>query len=121
MVKILVVEDSRFTRSKIAQYLTEHEYEIIEADNGKSGLEAARTQKPDCIISDILMPEMDGYKFLESLRQEGITTPVIVITADIQETTRKKVMSLGAFAVTSKPPKFSELLDQIKSALETKG
>jgi len=116
MKKILIIDDSRFTRVNLSNFLKQYDYEIIEADNGVSGLKAVQEQKPDCIISDLLMPEMDGYGFLENLKKQGISIPVIIITADIQETTKKKIIKSGAIGIINKPPKYPELLELIESS-----
>ncbi len=119
MATILVVDDSRFTRLKISSFLQENGHEVIEAENGKSGLDLVRSQKPDCIVTDLLMPEMDGYAVLQAMQEENINIPVIVITADIQATTRQRVMDLGAFAVMNKPANSNEISEQIQAAIES--
>ena len=116
MAKILVIDDSRYTRLKIVEFLEANGLEVIEAENGISGLEITRAEKPACIVTDLLMPEMDGYEFLENLKKEGIEIPVVVITADIQETTREKVIQLGADSVINKPTDYAQLLKLIRSA-----
>lgn len=120
MKKILIIDDSRFTRVNLSNFLKQHDYEIVEAENGVFGLKAIQEHKPDCIISDLLMPEMDGYSFLEHLKKEEISIPVIIITADIQETTKKKIMQSGAVGIINKPPKYPDLLNLIESSTKNK-
>lgn len=120
MKKILIIDDSRFTRVNLSNFLKQYDYEIVEAENGVSGLKAIQEHKPDCIISDLLMPEMDGYSFLEHLKKEDISIPVIIITADIQETTKKKIMQSGAVGIINKPPKYPDLLNLIETSTNNK-
>ncbi|MBN1848255.1 MAG: response regulator [Deltaproteobacteria bacterium] len=116
MKKILIIDDSKFTRLNLSNFLKQHNYEILEAENGIAGLKAIQEQEPDCIISDLLMPEMDGYGFLENLKKQNITIPVIIITADIQETTKNKIIQSGAVGVINKPPKYPDLLRLIETS-----
>jgi len=90
MPKILVIDDSRYTRLPIVKFLASNGFEVLEAENGLLGLDVLKKEKPDAVITDLLMPEMDGYELLERLRSDGSQVPVIVITADIQDSTREK-------------------------------
>ncbi len=110
MSSILVIEDSAFTRRKICQVLASMGHEISEADNGRSGLELAQKKRPDVIFLDLLMPEMDGIEVLKQLHERGVQSPVIVLSADVQDTTRQECLSLGASCCLGKPPKNEELV-----------
>lgn len=116
MPKVLVIDDSRYTRIAIVRFLAANGFEMLEADNGMLGLETVSREKPDAIITDLLMPEMDGYELLERLQADGNTTPVIVITADIQDSTREKIMQRGARAVMNKPADLPKLLELLSCA-----
>ncbi len=111
MPTLLVIDDSRYTRLTLVQFLKNNGFDVVEAANGNLGLEVLAHTKPDAIISDLLMPEMNGYELLDHLRAEGSTIPVIVITADIQDTTREKIMQRGAHAVMNKPADLAKLLE----------
>ncbi len=115
MATILIIEDSRFTRSSIAKALKANAYEVLEADNGALGLAMIIKHSPDIIISDLLMPEMDGFELLESLRSQGIAIPVIIMSADIQETTRRRVLELGAKTLLNKPFQGPALLEVLQN------
>ena len=117
MRKILVVDDSLFARMNICDMLKEAGYETLQAQNGREGLEKVLSEKPDCVLSDLLMPEMDGISFLTSLRAMEITTPVIVLSADIQDTKRKQCLELGTAGFISKPPQKIEILEMIGKVL----
>ena len=121
MKKILIIDDSQFTRVNLSKFLKQNNYEIFEAENGVTGLEAVQKHRPDCIISDLLMPEMDGYAFLEHLNKKNIKIPIIIITADIQATTKKKIIQAGAVGLINKPPKYTDLLNLIESSIKDTG
>ncbi len=113
MAKILVVDDSMFARLNICNMLHLAGHETLEAANGREGLAMAAAHQPDCILSDLLMPELDGIGFLTALRRENHSLPVIVLSADIQETKRQQCLDLGATAFLSKPPQRKELLELV--------
>lgn len=116
MDNILIVDDSLLIRKKMTKIVGQ-KYTVHEADNGLKALEQLKKIKPVCIVSDLLMPEMDGFKLLEILQRHEIKVPVIVLTADIQNETRERCLSLGAFKVLNKPPKEEELFKTISDAL----
>jgi CheY-like chemotaxis protein len=117
MAKVLVVDDSMFTRLNICRMLEEAGHETLEAANGREGLEMAVSAKPDIILSDLLMPELDGIGFLNALRENGIDLPVIILSADIQETKRQQCLSLGTAGFISKPPPKKEVQELIIQVL----
>lgn len=119
MYKVLIIDDSQLSIMRLKQFLGDG-YEIHTASNGSEGLSQIKSLKPDFVLSDLLMPVMDGYELLKTLKEEKNTIPVIVITADIQETTRKKVMEMGAFAVINKPSNSKILLDIILEVLKSR-
>ncbi len=118
MPLILVIEDSSFMRNKICNILKRDSYDIIEADDGIKGLQTAFERSPDCILLDLIMPGMDGVKLLMTLRERGAGCPVVVVTADIQESTIKQCRELGAAAVVNTPPVEEELRNTVRSVLE---
>ena len=120
MPLILIIDDSSYMRGKIKNILKEDDYVILEAENGLKGLQMATTKSPDCILLDLIMPEIDGVKIIKSLSEQNLQIPIIVITADIQESTRTQCIELGASAVINKPPKEAELRSTIKNILSTK-
>ncbi len=120
MAKVLIIEDSSVSRQKLSASIRQLGHECIEAVSGEMGLELAKAEQPDCIFLDILMPGMDGYEVLARLKHQRNQSPVFVVTADIQETTRKKVIGLGAEDVIKKPPKASAIVEAISKACEAK-
>ena len=117
MARILIVDDSLFQRRIISASLKSEGYEVIEAVNGRDGLEKREKENPDLILLDILMPEMDGFEVLKKLQEKKNSIPVIMLTSDVQNTTRDECLSLGAKAFVNKPVKGDELLPVIKSSL----
>ncbi|HLT44062.1 MAG TPA: response regulator, partial [Luteimonas sp.] len=79
--RVLVVEDDATTRSMLRKLLERQGWEVSEAGNGREGLERVREARPALVLLDLMMPEMDGFGFLEALRAGGETLPVVVLTA----------------------------------------
>lgn len=123
MAKILVVDDSVFQRRSIRKILDIDGHDIQEASNGRQGLEMLATFTPDCILLDILMPDMNGLSFLRALQKQGTTIPVVVLTADIQDTTSQECLNLGAKEVIHKPllpAEGARLRDIINNVLDSR-
>jgi DNA-binding response OmpR family regulator len=118
MPKVLIIDDSRYARLKLSKPITDAGFEVLEAENGLEGLDLVRREAPDCVLCDLLMPVMDGYGFLENIKKEGITVPVLVLTSDIQEKTRKRTLELGAVDLINKPPKYDEVVKRIYTVIE---
>lgn len=103
MALILIVEDSSYQRGIIRNAVKGKDREIIEAATAEQGMELAKSRAPDIILSDIVMPGMNGIEFLGQLKKDGVRIPVIIVSADIQEPTRKECMNLGAVGFILKP------------------
>ncbi len=113
MTKILIVDDSQFQRNRIKRALKQEGYVLLEGKDGHEALEMSATHAPDCMLLDLLMPNMDGIEALMALRERSIEVPVIVLTADIQDSTRERCLELGVAAIISKPYNRDELRDTI--------
>lgn len=120
MNKILVIEDDINVRENILELLYHEEFNIIEAGNGRLGVQLAREQVPDLIICDVMMPELDGYEVLKALRQYPTTAmiPLIFLTAKSDKTDFRQGMELGADDYIVKPFTRAELLAAIYCRLE---
>lgn len=118
--KILIIEDEIDIRKNITTILEVNGYETICAPNGEIGLELAVQHLPDLIISDILMPKMDGYELLEELRKlpETFMIPFLFLTAKTERKDFRKGMRLGADDYLTKPFSIEELLECVKSRIE---
>ncbi len=118
MAKILIVDDSWLIRQSLKTLLAPIGYSVEEAVNGVEGLEKIIEYEPDCILLDLLMPELDGFGVLDAMNEKNLKNPVIVLTADIQDTSREKCIKLGVFGFVNKPPKDDELKDMLARAVE---
>ena len=116
MKTILVVDDKANVRQLLQDYLGEQGFKVTTATNGREAIYEARRSRPDLILLDIMMPEMDGYKFLRQYRQEK-STPVIVITAREEETDAVLGLELGADDYVIKPFRMRELVSRVKAVL----
>ncbi len=105
MARILVIDDSGYQRSIIRQLLEADGHQVIEAPDGVEGLAAAKQERPALILTDIVMPKMQGMELLQKMKDENVGIPVVVVTADIQETTLKQCQNLGAVGLVNKPLK----------------
>jgi CheY-like chemotaxis protein len=115
MARILLVDDSKFQRKTVSRLLADLGHEVAEAENGEIGLRMVDTVKPDLIITDLLMPVLDGIGLLRGLRKKGCKIPAVVVSADIQEKTQQECLQLGARAFLPKPvneTKIEALLNQ---------
>jgi len=119
--KLLIVDDSKVTRMKIITELSSFgDFDIQEAEDGDNALIKIRNQKPDCMLLDILMPHKNGFSVLEELKNQNLSFPIIILTADIQKTTLKKCKELGAFDVLYKPINIKKMKNSIKRSLKQK-
>lgn len=117
MALILITDDAAFSRRMIRKALEAKGHVVIEAANGVECLEMLQTHSPQCLLLDLLMPKLDGYGVLKALKQRGLKIPVIVLSADIQDSARQQCLDLGAFAMLKKPPKAPEINEMIQQAL----
>lgn len=117
--KILLIEDNADVRENIEEILVLAGYDVITAENGKSGVDLAQKDKPDLIICDIMMPELDGYGVIHILSKSEETAgiPFIFLTAKAEKTDIRKGMNLGADDYLTKPFDDTELLNAIEARL----
>lgn len=117
--KILIVEDEPDVASLLALMLKSRGHDIIEAGDGQEALEKARSERPDLIILDIMLPRLDGYKVARMLKfDENFShIPIIMVTAKIQEKDKKTGLEMGADAYITKPFDTAMLLEKINEIL----
>ncbi len=120
MSTILVVDDKASVRLLLKEYLSEQGYGVVTAVNGREALIVARQEKPDLILLDVMMPEMDGFQFLTHYRREQ-NTPVIIVTAKDEETDAVIGLELGADDYVIKPFRMRELAARIRAMLRRAG
>lgn len=116
MARLLVIDDSPTSRAIVAR-LVEGLHSTAQSPNGSSALALLEHESFDAVLLDLLMPGMDGPSVLAELSRRHPSIPVVVITADIQETTRSRVFELGAAAIVNKPLQREKLLAGIEQAL----
>lgn len=117
---ILIADDEERLVSLVRAYLEQDGFQVITARDGREALFAARQAKPDLIILDLMMPEMDGYAFLRAHRQEQ-NTPIIMLTARVEETDRVLGLELGADDYVTKPFSPRELVARVRAVLRRSG
>jgi DNA-binding response OmpR family regulator len=118
--KIMVVDDEERLRSLLQAYLAQDGYNVSTAANGREALMLARQEKPDLIILDIMMPEMDGYEFLRVHRREQ-DTPIIILTARVDESDNVLGLELGADDYVTKPFSPRVLAARVRAVLRRTG
>jgi two-component system alkaline phosphatase synthesis response regulator PhoP len=114
--KILIVDDEQSILDIVKAYLEKEGYEVTTAMDGPSGLKAAKVQKPDLLILDVMLPGMDGVEVLTQLRRES-NIYVIMLTAKSEETDKIVGLSVGADDYLTKPFSPRELVARVKAAL----
>ena len=117
MFKILIIEDDNSYREFLKAILTHEGYKTYQACNGKVGLKILDEQKISLIILDLMMPEMDGYSFLEEIRNSNVDIPVLIISAKDLPDDKKKAFKLGTDDYLTKPIDEEEMLLRIKAIL----
>lgn len=120
MKTILVADDKANIRNLVRDYLEAEGFHVFVASNGREALYAARSEKPDLILLDIMMPEMSGYDFIKAYRKES-ETPIILLTAKLDETDKVLGLELGADDYVTKPFGMKELVARINAVLRRIG
>jgi len=117
---VMVVDDEKRLVSLVESYLIQEGYRVVTANNGVEALPIARREKPDLIILDIMMPEMDGYGFMREHRKE-LDTPIILLTARVDDDERVIGLELGADDYVTKPFRPRELVARVRAVLRRAG
>ena len=117
---ILVVDDEKRIISLLESYLEQQGFRVATALNGEEAIFVARHEKPDLIILDIMMPEMDGYEFMRQHRKER-ETPIILLTAKVDEDDKVIGLELGADDYVTKPFSPRELTSRVRAVLRRTG
>ncbi|MFC1766406.1 response regulator transcription factor [Planctomycetota bacterium] len=117
MSKILIIEDEESILMALTDDLALEGYEVTGAEDGLQGLSLAKAKHYDLIILDIMLPKMDGYEVCKQLRQAGLVTPILMLTAKSQEIDKILGLELGADDYVTKPFSPRELLARVKAIL----
>ena len=121
MYKILIIEDERPILKALESNLSAEGYQVDTAMDGAMGLEKARDPSFDLILLDLMLPKLTGEEICRRIRQDGIATPVLVLTAKGEEEHRIAGFQLGADDYVSKPFSIRELLGRIQAILRRSG
>lgn len=120
-MKILLVEDEKELSRALAKMLTKDGYEVDQAYDGADGLAYGETGMYDLILLDVIMPKMNGFEVLSSLRAKKVATPVIMLTALASEGDKVSGLDKGADDYVAKPFSYSELSARIRAVLRRQG
>src|SRR3989344_5156556 len=121
MTKVLIVEDDVFVGRTFERIFSLNKYEVVLVGTGKEGLEQAKTARPDLIMLDILMPDIDGIEVLRRLKRDVATSkiPVVIVTNSAEEKQVKQARSLGAVDYLLKAEYTpDQLVEKIKRCLQ---
>lgn len=116
--KLLLVDDSGLARRSMRSILEAHDYEVVEAEDGMIALEKYFVERPDVVMLDLVMKGMYGLDVLTKLREMDPSACVIVVSADVQSSSRDMVEAAGASAFVNKPVDRDHLLAVLRSVLE---
>ncbi len=116
-MKVLIVEDNVDLNESLKEILELNGYNVEVAFDGEEGLEMAKMVEPDVIILDIMLPKIDGYQVCQILRQKGVNTPILMLTAKDSLSDKVKGLDIGADDYLSKPFEIEELLARIRALI----
>lgn len=114
---ILLVEDDPALALGLTDALSFEGYEVVQTDRGDDGLSLLASQAPDCVILDLMLPDMNGYLVCSKAREAGYTTPILMLTARGQESDKIRGLDAGADDYVTKPFSVGELLARVRAVL----
>lgn len=118
MKKILIIDDDKSIRKALREILIEEGYKVDEAMDGHEGYHLIKSNKYDCVLSDIKMTKMDGITMLDKINKDNILVPIIMISGHGSTETAVEAVRKGAFDYISKPPDLNRLLITIRNAID---
>src|ERR671934_2021227 len=116
MSKVLIVEDDEVIAGGMARSLQAAGHDAVAVGNGEQGLARLRYEQPDVCVLDLMLPELDGWKLIETVRGEGIGTPIVVVSARGTEHDRVHALEIGADDYLVKPFSMKELVARAQAA-----
>ncbi|MHC4494257.1 MAG: response regulator transcription factor, partial [Planctomycetota bacterium] len=117
MSRIIVIEDDRAILRGLKDNLECESYEVLTATDGEQGYRLIHEHNPDLIVLDLMIPKIDGYELCRRVRSEGVTTPILMLTARSEEANRVHGLDIGADDYVTKPFSVPELLARIRAIL----
>jgi two-component system cell cycle response regulator DivK len=123
MARILLVEDNEMNRDMLSRRLQRRGYEVITAEDGEKGVEAATSAQPDVILMDMNLPVLDGWDATRKLKAAAPTQqiPIIALTAHAMNSDRDRAIEAGCDDYETKPVEFAQLLGKIEGLLARRG
>jgi DNA-binding response OmpR family regulator len=115
MAKVLIVEDDEVIADGMARHLATAGFDAVRVSNGTQGLARLRFERPDICVVDLMLPGTDGWRLIESAREEGIGTPIIVVSARGTEHDRVHALEIGADDFLVKPFSMKELVARVQA------
>lgn len=116
---LLIVDDDADLRGAVAEQLQAEDFATLEAGTGRAGLDAARDAKPDLVLLDVDLPDIDGREACRQMRAAGVTAPIIMLTAATADEDTVQGLEAGANDYVTKPYKFAVLLARIRAQLRS--
>ncbi len=117
MPKLLIADDSMFQRFMHAKTAKDLGFDVLDAKDGQECLTVAVSENPDVILLDLNMPVLSGLEVLKAMKEKGIHSKILVITADIQDTTKQRCIDCGAVDFINKPVEDEILREKLQSLL----
>ena len=123
MARVLVVEDDAYNQEILNRFLGREGYEVITANNGREGVEAARLHAPNLILMDLSLPEMDGWEATRQIKADPMlaSIPIIALTAHSTADDVRKALSAGCDHYETKPVVYPRLMRKIRTISEAAG
>jgi CRP/FNR family transcriptional regulator, cyclic AMP receptor protein len=120
MKTVLIIEDNPEIRENTSEILALANFRVITANNGKEGIAVARIDRPEIILCDIMMPEMDGYSVIKQIKNDPVTAviPFIYVTARAEKREMKMALDMGADGYVTKPFDAKQLIDAIDKVIK---
>ena len=115
--RVLVIEDDASIALGLRINLESEGYEVLEAEDGEAGLAMVREKSPDLVVLDVMLPKLNGFQVLQTVRREGLMMPIIILSARTGEMEKVTGLELGAEDYVAKPFSLAELLARIRAAL----
>jgi len=116
---LLIVDDDADLRGAVAEQLQAEDFATLEAGTGRAGVEAARDRKPDLVLLDVDLPDLDGREACRQMRAAGVAAPIIMLTAATADEDTVQGLEAGANDYVTKPYKFAVLLARIRAQLRS--
>src|SRR5262245_22898610 len=116
MAKVLIIEDDDVIARGMARHLETAGFDAVGVANGETGLARLRFEQPDVCVLDLMLPGVDGWRVIETVRGEGIGTPIVVVSARGTEHDRVHALELGADDYLVKPFSMKELVARVRAA-----